>query len=38
MFTVASAGCALSTDVGNRAYVPYTADYFFFKKSGHGRR
>ncbi len=33
-----STGCALSTDIGNRAYVPYTADYFFFKKSGHGRR
>jgi hypothetical protein len=24
-------GCALSTDVGKRAFVPYTADYFFYK-------
>jgi hypothetical protein len=24
-------GCAQSTDVGNEAFVPYTADYFFFK-------
>ena len=24
-------GCASLTDVGNRAYVPYTADYFFYK-------
>jgi hypothetical protein len=23
-------GCALSTDVGNQAFVPYTADYFFY--------
>lgn len=27
-----STGCGLPTDVGNRAYVPYTADYFFFKE------
>jgi Protein of unknown function (DUF3455) len=26
-----SAGCARSTDVGQRALVPYTADYFFYK-------
>jgi len=26
-----STGCAQSTDVGNRALVPYTADYFFYK-------
>jgi len=26
-----STGCALSTDVGNEAFVPYTADYFFYK-------
>ncbi len=32
-----STGCALSTDIGKRAYVPYTADYFFFQRS-HGRR
>lgn len=24
-------GCALSTDVGGTAFVPYTADYFFYK-------
>lgn len=24
-------GCAQTTDVGNKALVPYTADYFFFK-------
>lgn len=26
-------GCASSTDVGNRAFVPYTADYYFYKKA-----
>jgi hypothetical protein len=26
-----STGCASSTDVGNQAFVPYTADYFFYK-------
>jgi hypothetical protein len=26
-----STGCASSTDVGARAFVPYTADYFFYK-------
>lgn len=26
-----STGCAGSTDVGQRAFVPYTADYFFYK-------
>jgi Protein of unknown function (DUF3455) len=26
-----STGCARSTDVGQRALVPYTADYFFYK-------
>jgi hypothetical protein len=25
-------GCATSTDVGNQTLVPYTADYFFFRK------
>lgn len=25
-----STGCALPTDVGNRAFIPYTADYFFY--------
>jgi hypothetical protein len=24
-------GCSASTDVGNRAFVPYTADYFFYR-------
>jgi hypothetical protein len=24
--------CDLPTDIGNEAFVPYTADYFFFKK------
>jgi hypothetical protein len=29
-------GCASSTDVGRRAFVPYTADYFFYKAArGH---
>jgi hypothetical protein len=26
-----STGCSLLTDVGNRAFVPYSADYFFYK-------
>jgi hypothetical protein len=26
-----STGCTQATDVGKRAFVPYTADYFFFK-------
>jgi Protein of unknown function (DUF3455) len=26
-----STGCAQSTDVGSRALVPYSADYFFYK-------
>ncbi len=25
-------GCSTSTDVGNQALVPYTADYYFFRK------
>ena len=28
-----STGCASSTDVGNQAFVPYTADYFFYRKA-----
>jgi hypothetical protein len=24
--------CELPTDIGNKAFVPYTADYFFFRK------
>jgi hypothetical protein len=27
-----STGCAAASDVGNEAFVPYTADYFFYKK------
>ena len=26
-----STGCAVPTDIGNKAFMPYTADYFFFK-------
>ena len=26
-------GCALLSDVGKKAFVPYTADYFFYKKA-----
>lgn len=30
-------GCAESANVGNRAFVPYTADYFFYEKAtDHG--
>jgi len=29
-------GCAESTDVGKKAFVPYTADYFFYKATGEG--
>jgi|SRR5215216_534521 len=28
-------GCTSSTDLGNQAFVPYTADYFFYRKQ-HG--
>jgi Protein of unknown function (DUF3455) len=27
-------GCTVSTDVGNQAFIPYTADYFFYRKIG----
>jgi Protein of unknown function (DUF3455) len=30
-----STGCALGADVGKRAFVPYTADYFFYKAVKH---
>jgi hypothetical protein len=30
-----STGCTSTADLGNQAFVPYTADYFFFKKD-HG--
>lgn len=26
-------GCASSTDIGNKAFVPYTTDYYFYKKA-----
>jgi len=26
-----STGCSVSTDVGTKAFVPYTADYFFYR-------
>jgi hypothetical protein len=29
-----STGCTLSTDVGKRAFVPYTADYLFYRAQG----
>ena len=28
-----STGCASSTDVGKQAFVPYTADYYFYRKA-----
>jgi hypothetical protein len=28
-----STGCSSSTDVGNQAFVPYTADYFFYREA-----
>jgi hypothetical protein len=28
-----STGCSSLTDVGNQAFVPYTADYFFYRKA-----
>lgn len=33
-----SRGCASATDIGNQAFVPYTADYVFFKKASAGDR
>jgi hypothetical protein len=32
--TAPSTGCAQSTDVGARAFVPYLADYIFYKDAG----
>ena len=31
-------GCASATDVGHQAFVPYTADYFFYKSPGNKGR
>lgn len=28
-----STGCATSADIGTQAFVPYTADYFFFRRA-----
>ena len=30
-------GCAASTDVGRRAFVPYTSDYIFYRDASHHR-
>ena len=30
-------GCSSSADIGNKAFVPYTADYFFYRKEGRDR-
>jgi len=32
-----STGCSSATDVGHKAFVPYTADYFFYRDAGHDR-
>lgn len=34
---VAPDGCSASGDVGDTAFVPYTADYFFYKATGSGK-
>jgi Protein of unknown function (DUF3455) len=31
-----STGCTVSTDIGKRALVPYTADYFFYRAADDG--
>ena len=31
-----STGCAGPADLGNKVYVPYVADYFFYREAGHG--
>ena len=30
-------GCSSLADVGKKAFVPYTADYFFYRNAGHDR-
>lgn len=30
-----TAGCALASEIGKRAFVPYTADYVFYRAAGH---
>jgi hypothetical protein len=32
-----STGCASPADIGNQAFVPYTADYFFYKQQAPGK-
>jgi len=29
-----STGCSQPSDIGNKAFMPYTADYFFYKEAG----
>ena len=31
-------GCAVATDVGSRAFMPYTADYFFYEDASRHNR
>ncbi len=31
-------GCSASTDIGNKAFVPYTADYFFYREARRNGR
>ena len=33
-----SSGCSALEDVGKQAFVPYTADYFFYEGPGEGAR
>ena len=30
-------GCSSLADVGKKAFVPYTADYFFYRDAGHDK-
>ncbi len=32
-----STGCSSTADIGNKAFVPYTADYFFYRKVDRDR-
>jgi len=31
--TAPAGGCAASADLGRRVFVPYTADYFFYRRA-----
>jgi hypothetical protein len=33
-----STGCGVPTDIGNKAFVPYTADYIFYEDADHRGR